>query len=455
VFAGAGLSMPAGYVNWKVLLKPLAEDVDLDIGREYDLLRVTQYAINHAGGRARVNAHLIEQFARRLKPTVNHQILAKLPIDVYWTLNYDSLIEDALIDAGRTPAVKHAKEQLTSQANVSDVFVYKMHGDQTRMDSCVIAASDYEEYDDVRGEFTELLRGALTERTFLFLGCSFTDPNIDHVLSRLRVRHGSNRREHFWITKRVVPGDYPTEQDFEYERTRERHRMRDLQRYGIQTVLVDAYGEITNILKEIRDRFRRRTVFVSGASHVFEPLGQGPLESLVRGIGAKLVEEGYTLISGGGLGVGTAVVLGAVTRSEDLKLNVSDRVKVAAFDHRIDDKAIRDAVYRRYREHILEEAGFAIFLSGNKLDGEDVVESDNVKREFEVACSRGSVPVPVGATGHAAEWIWAKVVSNLLDYYKDERARPYVDAIGPGSTDVSSIIDAVMNLIHLYDGRRR
>lgn len=188
---------------------------------------------------------------------------------------------------------------------------------------------------------------------------------------------------------------------------------------------------------------------------MFEPLGQGPLESLVRGIGAKLVEEGYTLISGGGLGVGTAVVLGALARSDDLRLNVAERVRVAAFDHRIDDESIRDAIYRKYREHVLEGAGFAIFLSGNKLDGENVVQSDNVKREFEVARSRRLIPIPVGASGHAAEWIWTEVSSDILRYYGDVRARPYLDAIGPGSTDVSRIMDSVMSLIHLYDGRRR
>jgi len=31
IFAGAGLSVQAGYVNWKKLLQPIAQDLELDI----------------------------------------------------------------------------------------------------------------------------------------------------------------------------------------------------------------------------------------------------------------------------------------------------------------------------------------------------------------------------------------------------------------------------------------
>ena len=34
VFAGAGLSIPAGMVNWKDLLKDIAEDIGLDVNKQ-------------------------------------------------------------------------------------------------------------------------------------------------------------------------------------------------------------------------------------------------------------------------------------------------------------------------------------------------------------------------------------------------------------------------------------
>ena len=42
VFAGAGLSMPAGYVSWSQLLKPIAEEIGLNVEKEYDL-EIGQY----------------------------------------------------------------------------------------------------------------------------------------------------------------------------------------------------------------------------------------------------------------------------------------------------------------------------------------------------------------------------------------------------------------------------
>lgn len=52
VFAGAGLSRPSGFVDWKELLRPLADDIDLNIDEEHDLAAVAQYVRNKAGNRA-------------------------------------------------------------------------------------------------------------------------------------------------------------------------------------------------------------------------------------------------------------------------------------------------------------------------------------------------------------------------------------------------------------------
>ena len=46
VFVGAGLSMPAGYVSWNELLRPIAEEIGLSIEKEYDLVSLAQYYIN-------------------------------------------------------------------------------------------------------------------------------------------------------------------------------------------------------------------------------------------------------------------------------------------------------------------------------------------------------------------------------------------------------------------------
>ncbi len=46
IFAGAGLSAPAGFVSWKELLRPIAEDLELEIEKETDLVALAQYHCN-------------------------------------------------------------------------------------------------------------------------------------------------------------------------------------------------------------------------------------------------------------------------------------------------------------------------------------------------------------------------------------------------------------------------
>lgn len=107
VFAGAGLSMPAGFVSWKGLLKPIAIELGLDIDKEYDLVSLAQYHVNENGNnRSQLNTRLLEEFSQRAEITQNHKILSKLPINTFWTTNYDNLIEQSLISQNKKPDIK-------------------------------------------------------------------------------------------------------------------------------------------------------------------------------------------------------------------------------------------------------------------------------------------------------------------------------------------------------------
>ncbi|GAA0517381.1 hypothetical protein Ade02nite_84310 [Paractinoplanes deccanensis] len=455
VFAGAGLSVPAGYVDWRALLKPLAEDVGLDVAKEHDLIRVSQYAINSAGGRARVNQRIIGEFSRTARRVPSHDILARLPIATYWTTNFDTLLEEALRAAGRRPAVVHAQEQLTSREDDADATVYKMHGDKSRPDQCVLSMDDFEQFAETRGQFLELLRGSMAEQTFLFLGYSLTDPNIDLVLAHLRSRFGRDRREHFWLTKRVTREDHDSDEEFHYERGRESLRIQDLKRYGIQTVLMDSYADLETILRRIQLLYRRRFVFISGAAHDYDPLGQDSLETLSRKLGERLIHEGYGLISGGGVSIGTAAVLGAASQSARTTGAARSRLRVTAFDQNIEDAAVRNAVYEQYRKSMLSEAGFAVFIAGNKLQGTETRPAGGIRNEYEIGRDLGVLPIPIGATGHMARTLWDKVRDDPIAVYGDDRATTLLDRLAPGRTDVADMLDAIFEIIYRYDGRRR
>jgi NAD-dependent SIR2 family protein deacetylase len=170
IFAGAGLSAPAGFVNWRGLLKELAEELELDIDKEYDLVTLAQYYINHkSGNRSKINDIILNSFSQTANTTENHRILARLSIDTFWTTNYDNLIEKALQEAGKIVDVKHTKSQLSTSVRGRDATVYKMHGDANMPTEAVLIKDDYESYHLKRGDFFTALQGDLLTKRFLFL----------------------------------------------------------------------------------------------------------------------------------------------------------------------------------------------------------------------------------------------------------------------------------------------
>src|SRR3990167_14758 len=80
IFAGAGLSVGSGFVNWAGLLRDIAEELGLDVDRESNLVAVAQYHLNERRNRTRINQKIIDEFSAGHAINENHEILARLPI---------------------------------------------------------------------------------------------------------------------------------------------------------------------------------------------------------------------------------------------------------------------------------------------------------------------------------------------------------------------------------------
>ena len=100
IFAGAGLSASIGFVNWKGLLKDLAEELNLNIEKEHDLLSIAQYHFNKFK-RGKINNKIKNEFTTLKEGSENHKILSQIGIDTFWTTNYDQLIEKTLEADGK------------------------------------------------------------------------------------------------------------------------------------------------------------------------------------------------------------------------------------------------------------------------------------------------------------------------------------------------------------------
>lgn len=455
IFAGSGLSRAAGFVDWKMLLASVAKSLNLDVEKETNLVALAQYFCNaRLGSRGRINKLLLDKFSRDAEITPNHRILARLPISTYWTTNYDKLIEKALEDAGKRPDVKYTVDQLALTVPHRDAVVYKMHGDISEPAKAVLIKDDYEKYHLTRQAFITALTGDLVSRTFLFIGFSFNDPNIDYVLSRIRSTYDINLRTHYCFIKRLDANDHNDKDTLQYKCRQQAFFINDLLRFNVEAVMLDSYAQVTEILQDLERIYRAKSIFMSGAAHEW---GTGwPTErarSFIRGLSRTLVNKGYRLVSGFGFGVGSSVISGALEHIYATKGGkIEDQLILRPFPYELIGDNEWEGKARRYREDMAEYAGAAVFLFGNKLKDGQVVMSDGVAQEFDVCKEKGLALIPVGATGYMAKQLWDKVMADFATFYPKRTAdfKPLLDTLGNADADPGTLIDTVGRTLDLW-----
>lgn len=436
LFVGAGISQTAGYVNWKQLLKDIAEDLELDVDRESDLVALAQFHQNYRKGRDRINQLLIDEFLENVQLTDSHTLIASLPVHTIWTTNYDDLLETAFANAKKRTDVKRRQEDFGVTRRRADVTIYKMHGDKTDPANAVLTKEDYETYDNSRELFTIALKGDLARKTFLFLGVSFSDPNIVYILSRVRQLLKGNSRKHFCLLKAPDASD-----NYNYKRFS--HWVSDLHRYNIQPVLVQTYSEVPEILANLNQRSHLHDVFVSGSATDFNPLGREKFEGLCRMIGSELIKRGFNIISGFGAAVGDLVAFGAM---RELPRNDDERIQLWPFPQTVPDGTNRAQFWKKYREGMIANAGVCIVLSGNKLASGEVVPADGVRQEAEIARAQGKIVIPIGATGHVAREEWMRVRGNAVHFGGADVTRS-LDILGDETASIEALTQAVIDIM--------
>lgn len=426
VFAGAGLSVGAGFVDWVSLLDPVAKELGLDARREqHHLVALAQYHVNqNRDNRSELHKRLLEEFPAQQAPSENHCILARLPIQVFWTTNYDRLIERALEGAGKIPDVKYTKNQLAYTKPRRDAVVYKMHGDVEHPDQAVLTKDDYERYATERAPFVTALSGDLVSRTFLFLGFSFKDPNLDYILARIRIHMERNGRRHYCVMRQIQRADFESADDFDYANVKQQLAIEDLKRFNIRTLLVDDYAQITELLRTIEAVYRKKTIFVSGSAEVYGDWTQADVEDFLADLGRILVDREYRIISGFGWGISNALLSGAIEKIyNERKGHFEDFLIVRPFPRYVADLSDRRRIWTQYRQDMIQQAGVALFLFGNKLQDGNIVLADGVNQEFEIARQHGLELLPVGATGYVSKELGQQVLGEL-----DGQQTEYIEA---------------------------
>jgi len=199
VLVGAGASKGAGLPLWGEFLGQLVEAAENDNLIDKDradmyrtlLVRPEKFLMVAAAIKAQLGA-LFDTTVERIftksgcKPTELHHALAKLEnLPFILTINYDSLIEDAFMAAGKpiTPSSFVNAGDVHRRLSRREFFLLKAHGDANRVgDGIVLTEVDYRTLLYGSPGYRSLLSVMFTMYSIVFVGSSMADPEINLLL---------------------------------------------------------------------------------------------------------------------------------------------------------------------------------------------------------------------------------------------------------------------------------
>lgn len=470
VFAGAGLSAASGYVDWKTLLEPMGKQLGLNINM--DLTVMAQYYKNKFT-RDELNRRVLEEFAKIPKSNANMEILASMPIKKYWTTNYDSIIEDTLKSKGKIVDIIIEQLQFKYHTPYRDAEVIKMHGDKTMPDTAVLCKDDYESYDEKRGLFTQSLTLDLISNTFLFIGFSFSDPNLDRIIAIVKRIFDENApKKHYCFLRRVHLEDYlkgditdeKAKEQYEVDFNNQECKIQDMIHYGIETILVDDFEQITYMLKYIRDKIKLNSVFISGALNSKKPNDYGSFkykeknghfekgEDFIMKLSNALITNGYKIVTGFGVGVGNYIVAGAYSLKKGKKNHsIEDSIQIQPM---ICVDAESEEIVEGVRKELIEKCGTIITIFGkNRIkdikDDLSVLDKDGTYVEYRIAKDKKKIIIiPIGATGFTSEHIYNEEKENWIDNIG------LYEALGDKKASVDDLIKNIIEGIEYKKNKR-
>ena len=452
ILIGAGLSKAAGFVDWKGLLQDLAKEIGLKIEDENDLISVAQFHKNSKQNRNRIDEKIVNEFTDKDIETENHHIIARLPFKTIWTTNYDDLIEDTHYKYNKKVDVKSDVDSLFVNRDNRSCVLYKMHGDKDHPNKAVLLKEDYEKYYYTHEPFVALLNSELITKSFLFVGFSFTDPNINYVFGRLTHRYSDKSKDHYCIMKKCSLNDYEGDKGkYEYETIKQQLFIEELKRYRVQTILIENYPDLTLILKEIEKRYNSHSVFISGSAIDYGDFTTLEAHKFIHTLSKKLVERNLTVVNGFGLGVGSAVINGALDAiySNPKKYSEEQLVLKPFPQFKTGEKEL-DELWEEYRQQMISRAGIIIFVFGNKDEGKGkgTENAGGVKREFLIALEKGLFPIPIHYTGYMSEEIFNELEKHGISKQLIEdisKLQLDKDDLDKSVNQILNIIDKILN----------
>ena len=207
IFAGSGLSHRFNLPNWKKMVQELINEVDKPIFKAY--LPLIENSVEDGGmspievleklksEHSTISSYVKKNFNIHDGDFNLHKKIFNLTGKVI-TTNYDNAFEKATDN-------KISASIYTSEYNINEVnknnepYIFKLHGSYTEPDKCIVFQDQYNKLYNEESAAREKLKSIFIEKTILFVGFSFNDPDINLIFSNLDKAFGNNNR-HFILS---------------------------------------------------------------------------------------------------------------------------------------------------------------------------------------------------------------------------------------------------------------
>ncbi len=437
VFIGAGLSVRAGFPNWTGLIGPASLLANVPDEVKDEPLRA-EYIIDEQN-REWLNNEMLKELDVDAIPSEAHLVLGRIPINEYWTTNYDSLMEQTL-DVLKRPYKRIVRDNdyTSEDGPAGQKRLTKMHGSLAPQikgkkifweSNPVISRSDFEGYEVDHPLIWAQLRAQYLTSSFLFLGLSFDDPNLGVLLRLARsLPSGMATPSHFAVLKDKAG---PTASRLQAL------RIADLEKSGIQVHLVNKHEDLDDILARLEVRCREANLFVAGGSLDSKAL------QVMDAVGTNLasVDRRLALLSFGGdaaLAVGRefrAAMQSDEYRPERIKFYFRKSLMSLEIKHRVGMAVFTDLDLPEMREEVLPTIRCMIVAGGGARTAEEV----------HLALDRGASIVPIAATGGTAEEVWKNYTPEELRLAGPDVERLWSRLNGRQSANIA---DAAVKLVN-------
>jgi hypothetical protein len=229
-FLGAGACAPT-LPAARAIARRWADAHQYPLKDREDLAQVSQYLTVTREDALFAKEQMIDELSKAGEPDFDdpyepHVALAKLPLPVYITTNYDSFMVEALKRSGRQPRQEVCRwtddPVVTSLPSVfeddpeweptaANPLVYHLHGSVDVPQSLVLTEDDYLEFlvvlsDKRKFTLPSPVLKAMSSHSLLFVGYSLRDWNF-RVLHRTATRFGSSTSKRLSVTVQLSPDD--------------------------------------------------------------------------------------------------------------------------------------------------------------------------------------------------------------------------------------------------------